>query len=266
MRKRRSLVVAAALVAALAVAAPAGAIQYGTLDGDGHPYVGLVVFYDDGVPLWRCTGTLISEDLFLTAGHCTDAPSDFAAIWFGAGPITLASGYPYSGWDASGTPYHHPDWNGSLTLPNTHDVGVVVLDESFPMSEYGLLPEEGVLDGLATRRGLQDQSFTVVGYGRQQVKPYNITERTRYVATTHLVDLRSALTDGYNIHLSSNPGNWSGGTCFGDSGGPVFMGTSRVIVAVNSFVLNLNCKGSGFGYRVDTSDARSFLDDFIAVP
>lgn len=62
------------------------------------------------------------------------------------------------------------------------------------------------------------------------------------------------------------PGHWSGGTCFGDSGGPIFLGDTNIIVAVNSFVLNANCKGSGFGYRVDTATAREFLDDYVTLP
>ncbi|MFZ8843781.1 hypothetical protein [Thermoflexus sp.] len=75
-------------------AAPAAAVQYGQPDGDGHPYVGLVVFYDEHkVPLWRCTGALVSPTVLLTAGHCTGfdpelgfAPS-YAQVWFDPGPI-----------------------------------------------------------------------------------------------------------------------------------------------------------------------------------
>ena len=29
------------------------------MDGNGHPYVGLMIAKVDGVPSWRCTGTLI---------------------------------------------------------------------------------------------------------------------------------------------------------------------------------------------------------------
>lgn len=164
-----------------------------------------------------------------------------------------------------GTPIPHPNWNGSLTIPNTHDVGVVFLD-THVTERYGQLPTAGILDGLATQRGLQDVTFKIVGYGLQGVKPEVIGLRERYRGWTKLVNLRSTLTDGYNIHLSSNPGHWSGGTCFGDSGGPIFLNDTNIVVAVNSFVLNENCKGAGFGYRVDIADSRSFLDDFVPVP
>ncbi len=53
-----------------------------------------------------------------------------------------------------------------------------------------------------------------------------------------LNNLNNALTDGFNVQVSSNPGKaHRGGLCFGDSGGAVFL--DGEIVAVNSFVLNL---------------------------
>jgi len=283
---RDVLVVAAVVLLALVMVTPAAAVQYGKPDGVGHPYVGLVVFYNSGkVPLWRCTGALISPTVFLTAGHCTGiAPElgygpSYAQVWFSPGPIAWdpaytsgSSGvgsytdYPCAGgyW---GTPHPHPGWDGYLTIPNTHDVGVVVLDSEVAMDSYGQLATPFYLDSLATKRGLQNLQFIVVGYGLQCVKPVYSGSRERYVGTVSLVNLRSALTDGYNLHYSSNPGlgDGPGGTCFGDSGGPVLSRTAsgqEVIVAVNSFVLNLNCKGAGFGYRVDTSEAQNFIYSF----
>lgn len=82
--KKLTLLVAA-LAALLVTVAPAGAVTDGELDGDGHPYVGLMVAQDaEGNPLWRCSGTLISPTLYLTAGHCTEAPAARAEIWFDA--------------------------------------------------------------------------------------------------------------------------------------------------------------------------------------
>ena len=91
------------------------------------------------------------------------------------------------------------------------------------------------------------------------------------MATVSLVNLRSALTDGYNLHYSNSPGEGvgPGGTCFGDSGGPVLHTNDQgqeVIVSVNSFVLNLNCKGAAFGYRVDITDSRTFLAEYVTLP
>src|SRR5918997_4413127 len=70
---RRIIAGLVALVLAALAASPAAAVPYGEPDGNQHPYVGLVVFYDkDGVARNRCSGTLLSETVFLTAGHCTD--------------------------------------------------------------------------------------------------------------------------------------------------------------------------------------------------
>jgi hypothetical protein len=175
-----------------------------------------------------------------------------------------------------GTPIAHSEWTGYLTIPNTHDIGVVTfeppgLDPSVTMDQYGKIAPLDYLDGLATRRGLQDVKFTVVGYGLQLVKPVLLGERTRYRGTVSLVNLRSALTDGYNLHYSNNPGKGSGpgGTCFGDSGGPVLhtdAGGQKRIVAVNSFVLNTYCKGAAFGYRTDIEDSLTFLGGFGVTP
>jgi hypothetical protein len=276
-------------------AAPVAAVQYGQPDGYGHPYVGLVVFYDEHkVPLWRCTGALVSPTVLLTAGHCTGfdpelgfAPS-YAQVWFDPGPIERDpawkpgmscegdsfTGYPCAGgfW---GTPRAHPGWTGYLTIPNTHDIGVVTFDKPLPAEatrgQYGHIAPQGYLDRLATRRGLQDVQFTVVGYGLQLVKPVFRGERTRYVGTVSLVNLRSALTDGYNLHYSNSPGKGvgPGGTCFGDSGGPVLHRAedgTEVIVGVNSFVLNANCKGAAFAYRTDIPDSLDFLAGFGIAP
>ena len=89
-----------------------------------------------------------------------------------------------------------------------------------------------------------------------------MADRTRLRATVRLVNLRSALTDGYNIHHTNAPGT-GGGTCFGDSGGPVFLGDSHVVVGITSFGLNQNCVGDGFAYRTDSASAQNFIYGFL---
>ena len=268
MRLKLSLLLAL-LVTALVAATPASSVQYGSPDTTNkYPWVGLMVAYDeDWNPLWRCTGSLIENDLFLTAAHCVEEPAANIAIWFDYDVTSLKHPqYPNpADADALGTPYAHPGWNGALTIPNTSDVGVVeitkVQDRQGYPTTYGKLAPVGYLDTLATQRGTQDVTFTVVGYGLQLVKPRQSSERIRMIGTVSLVNLRSALTDGWNVHYSSNPGKGqggSGGTCFGDSGGPLIH--DGYIVGVNSFVLNANCKGSAFAYRIDTTYAQNFIN------
>jgi secreted trypsin-like serine protease len=254
----------AALVMLTAVAAaPAVAITDGELDGDGHPFVGLMVAQDKkGNPLWRCSGTLLSSRLFLTAGHCTEAPAAHVEIWFDADVESgiPANGYPNDG-DVGGKPYTHPQYD-----PNAFylfDLGVVVLDSAVSMSKYGKLPQLDVLDKLATQRGTQNVTFTSVGYGLQAAFPdaaswKDVSERVRMVAYTHLLQINTGFTGDFSILLSNN--HSTGGTCFGDSGGPNFIGDSNVIGGVTSYAINGNCAGTGGVYRVDRADDLNWLN------
>lgn len=264
MRKLIFVVFSAILL--FVMANPVGAVTNGQLDGTAHPYVGLAVFYsstDTSAPLWRCSGTLISPTVFVTAGHCTSGATS-AAVWFDAGPILLSSGYPFTGYASTGTPYTHPDFctacgkgNGLVTF-DTHDVGVVVLDTPVVMSEYGLLPSAGQVNGLA-----MGTEITLVGYGVSielvgHGQPVWTGPRTRMYAPTMLVASNDAIADEF-IKLTANPGQSKGGSCFGDSGGPDFLAGTRTFLAVNSFVTNGNCAGVTYSYRVDTADALAFI-------
>ena len=238
--------------------APALAITDGDLDGNGHPYVGLMVAQDaKGVPLWRCSGTLLSPTIFLTAGHCTEAPAAQVAIWFDADVEAgiPENGYPYKG-DTSGKPYTHPQYNSAAFF--LYDLGVVVLKKPVYLSKYARLPAVDQLDKLAAQRGGQDVTFTAVGYGLQEINPvFEEAERVRMVAYPKLNQINSALTGDYSLLLSNN--HSTGGTCFGDSGGPNFIGKTNVVAGVTSFGMNGNCAGTGGVYRVDRSDDLGWL-------
>ena len=254
MIRRYLVILAATLALLLPVASPAGAVTDGWADGGAHPYVGLVVFYDaEGAPLWRCSGTLISPTVLLTAGHCTFEAAS-AQVWFDEA-VTTALGYPFSG-GITGTPVTYGVYGTGF--PNTGDLGYVILDEAATGLGYASIAEVGTLDAMATRRGRQEVWFTVVGYGLQEIKPVVMADRVRLQANVQLVNLRSALTDGFNLHHTNARGT-GGGTCFGDSGGPVFLNGTSTIVAVTSFGLNENCAGAGFAYRVDTEGAHGFI-------
>ena len=254
MRKRVFAAVAAVLGTMTTMATPAQAVTNGQPD-PVHTNVGIIIFYDaNGNPTHRCTGTLIDGDTVLTAGHCTSGAAS-AQVWFDEHVVRSEGGYPFDG-GTMGDPITYPNYTGQI--PNTGDVGVVQLTETPPQVGISSLAPVGYLNDLATRRGRQDVSFVVSGYGLQQVKPTEIRNTDRLQAVVRLTNLRSALTDGHNIHHSGAPGT-GGGTCFGDSGGPIF-NAAGAIVAVTSFGLNANCAGGGFGFRVDTADVAAWVN------
>ncbi|NIM95905.1 MAG: trypsin-like serine protease [Anaerolineales bacterium] len=287
-----------ALVMVLVMVVPAAAITYGEPDEGEHPYVGLMIFFDAVYDYpnggwFSCSGALLDSKTLLTAGHCTiDVGTDLQVtpggfggrdMWVTFEEVDVLAGFPSSAdypdpadknearfeWLQKnktfirGTSWPHPEYG--YGFPNTRDVGIVVLDKPAKAKSFVELPELGVLDELATRRGHNKQLFETSGYGIQEIVPFFQSEDSRYKATSSLVELGSALTDGYNLHTSNNPGkgNGIGGACFGDSGGPVMFNNTNIVVAVVSFGLNYNCKGADYGYRVDISESQDFILPFL---
>jgi V8-like Glu-specific endopeptidase len=260
--KKATIALLLMLVMVFSTIGSASAVSDGELDGNGHPYVGLMVAQDaKGNPLWRCSGTLITSTIFLTAGHCTEAPAAQAEIWFAADVESgvPGNGYPFDG-DVGGKTYTHPQYN-----PNAFylfDLGVVKLDKPMKMSKYGALPKQDVLDKLSTQRGTQNVSFTAVGYGLQQSFPDAASwkehnQKIRMVSYPNLIQINTEFTGDGSLLLSNNAN--TGGTCFGDSGGPNFISNSNVVGGVTSFGINGNCAGTGGVYRVDRADDLNWL-------
>jgi secreted trypsin-like serine protease len=281
MRKLFALV--AALVGTLAIAVTPGSAVTGNFVEDfEHPYVGLVAFYDaDGNFMWRCSGSLLTDRVFLTAGHCTDQDAEespvMARIWFHQDvggqynppsvPFDPRTGYPEKCIEGDplcveSTLLFDFGFDNFAGFPNIHDVGLIILpeDQAVELPEYGQLAEAGFLDSLS-QSVLKDATFTVAGYGVSRTNPaQTLSFRERLMALTQLVGASlnaSSNTAGFNLQLSGNPGGGRGGSCFGDSGGPTFYGglSSNVIVGVNSWLFGFNrqtCGGTGFAFRTDT--------------
>lgn len=249
------------VLAALSFVGPASAVTNGDLDGEDHPYVGLMLAHD-GVSGWRCSGTLISPTVFVTAGHCTDG-AIFATVYFESDVESgiPGNGYPFGG-GVNGDAYTSPDYVSAAFFVN--DLGVVVLHDPVDLpGGYAALAEADQLNAMARMRGKQDQSFTAVGYGLQRINPVFIeAERVRMVATPRLIQINTpGFTGDFSILLSNN--HSTGGTCFGDSGGPNFVGDSNVIGGVTSFGLNGNCAGTGGVYRLDRAHDLTWLETFL---
>ena len=106
-----------------------------------------------------------------------------------------------------------------------------------------------------------DQRFETVGYGLERVQgKKEFGGDTRMQSHPKLDSLNSQPRDTY-IVISNNTA--TGGTCFGDSGGPTFDNTSsNLVVAVTSWGQSPNCGGKGGVYRLDQPDDQAFLAGF----
>jgi hypothetical protein len=152
----------------------------------------------------------------------------------------------------------NPNYDDFATFPNTSDVGIVVLDQPVLLDTYGELPEPGLVETL-----YKHTIFDIVGYGVQDVRPVQVAEVIRLQAQVMLIGTSSAYSKGFSLQLSSNPGvPHEGGLCFGDSGGPVLY-DGNTIVAVNSFVINGNCAGAGFSFRIDDPEILAWITSFL---
>ena len=263
---RKTITLIAIVVAALFLVPASQAITDGELDGNGHPAVVLVLMEVNGAPAFRCSGTLLSPTIVLTAGHCAGEPGEFSGIRiFAEANVQTDPTYPFAGgpntYEATAWA-SHPQFTGSAFF--LHDVGIIKLANPVPgVSQYGTLPGVNSLDVLKTRRGQQDVTFTAVGYGVQRINPvFVVAQKVRMVAHPKLNQINGGIVGDYSLLLSNNAS--TGGTCFGDSGGPNFVGTSMVVGGVTSFGLNGTSGGTGGVFRMDRANVQNFINSFIA--
>ena len=262
-RSKRLFLLAVTLVLAtvLGTAGVSYAITNGQPDVDGHPYVGVVLFFD-GInpdPIWFCSGALISPRVVLTSGHCTDGTA-YALVSFDPEAINAPNTFK------PGIPYTHPDFRIGFGQGHpgfdTHDVGVVVLDDSVFMEAYAQLPSMGLVDTLP-----KNTNVTIVGYGVQWqtrgIPPHEWEgQGVRLYAPSKLIPGKDVISEEF-VKLTANPGKGKGGICFGDSGGPDLLYGTNIILSINSFGNNYNCTGINYSYRIDTFDALEFINWFL---
>lgn len=250
---RRILLAPLLLVALVVPTTPAGAITYGEIDGTNHPNVGALVREVHGQKDWFCSGALVSPTVFLTAGHCTESAArrGLATLFVTFDPVFDAE----EGNFYEGDYYTHPDYN-----PNTgeNDVGVVVLDSQLLSITPVQLPAANLLGQMKRAGTLKFAAITNVGYGGTATfkghPPLIEYDGVRRFSTSPVVGLKKFTL----VLLMTNDATGGGGTCFGDSGGPHFLGKSNLLVSVTSWG-DAWCRALDQTQRADTASVRAFL-------
>lgn len=269
------LAVLGTAVLALGLTAPATAITGGDADGNGHPNVGLISFYEDG-GRFRCTATLVNPTTLITAAHCV-ATDGLTAVTFASVQAAVPpSGLPlakdpakgYTEADIKATPgfyagkaIAHPAYSNFTDLANWNDVAVVQLTEKVTGITPATIAPKNYLNAFS-QPVLNKTLFELVGYGTEVRKPdsgpqkptpqsYPIIRRVAYSPgqklTPQIVQMNGNINDTRG----------TGGTCFGDSGGPSFV--NGKLVTVTSYGYTDNCRYLGGYQRVDIPVVQTWL-------
>jgi trypsin len=267
--------VTAAVLVLLFGAEPAGAVVGGQED-TANAYANVAQLQVQVEPdQWfgGCSGTLVAEDVVLTAAHCTASLVEVGED--GLGPADLRITFdPTPGADSTYyTVDHivvHPDWSTAppprgnskswFLQPPREDVALVWLTQS-PQRQEGISPAPIIAGGQLDELDLSDETFTVVGYGLQGFEAGSVVSAkqallwsgNRNYTDVSVITEHEAFADRY-VKITA-------GGCFGDSGGPLLHGD--IVVDVFSSTQSLRCAGPTYAYRLDTPAVQEFLDTYL---
>ena len=293
----RATLLCLVVVALLAItAAPAKAIIGGQQDTtNNYSNVGVVsVIYQDeeGGEFWDLGGscTLVRNDpgnvIVLTAAHCVDYVVGEGGVGIqnmriSFDPLlTHVGGTPLTGSYSIAKYEIHPVYLEALAttprLANSkmfgiglgrEDVALLWLDT--PRSRGfkdppipGLEPSQVIGEGGLAGVDLKSQTFTVAGYGFNGFVTGSIMSNAisvlwsgRNYKEVGVVSTEDLTGDRY-LKLSEC-------ICFGDSGGPAFLGDTDTIASLAVWVGSARCRGPAYEYRLDTALAHDFLDLYL---
>jgi hypothetical protein len=258
---RLKIVSSIVLCVLVAAGARVMTVTNGEPDGNRHPYVGLVIQPIPDMPGFYsiCSGAALSPTKFLTAAHCADPSMPVFVTYKSAPPYSLAKDF------TSGTFHPNPAWcigcGPGLQGFDYHDVAVVTLDKRANPGAFASLPAAGLVDTLAMGTAVDIVGYGVQGFASGGGPRQQLSSLIRYFAPSQLIQSDNVSSAEF-IKLSANPSQGSGGTCFGDSGGPDVLGGTNIVLAVNSYVTNGNCSGVTYSNRVDLPDVLGFINSF----
>jgi secreted trypsin-like serine protease len=200
-----------------------------------------------------CSGTLIAPDVVLTAGHCADIE-----------PLTVVANttdYSTSGGTrvAVDRTVAYPDWG------TTYDVSVIVLKQPITTVTPRRLGTSCTFSQFTPNTNVH-----LVGFGATSTDGKAINTHLKEVMTL-VIDPTCAAGRGCNEIVAPGGEFVAGGTgtadsCFGDSGGPVYLDTVRgpmVIGAVSRGVDNAATACGGGGIYVRTDKIIDWIEDTV---
>lgn len=188
-----------------------------------------------------CTGTLIAPDIVLTAGHCVESEPyevrtdtvDYSAPGGDRIPVKWSRAYP--------------DWE------HKYDVGVIMLEH------VALGRPRMIAPACAAKAGLREGAMLhLVGFG--MIAPSIDTNTQLREVDLRVVDPTCTSDEGCQASVAPHgeflAGGGGTGSCFGDSGGPVFLTTADgpALVGVVSrglAELGTGCADGGIYVRAD---------------
>ena len=276
------LILFSALLLGLVGVAPAQAVTGGQPDGDGHPYSALLLVPGEGF----CSGTVIDEDVVLTAGHCTDFfdTEDVDEVWVTFDSVAAVDRetwepLPSGTWYIADEWVTHPDYV-EADWPFTADYGLVLLDDPVVGVMPALLPDAGLVDTLVGTTGQTAMRFQDVGYGVNGFvtdfgPPQANVDFVRKVSVQRYQPSKGAVgaLDPSWLVLGNVPSAQHGSGCGGDSGSGIFPAApgelGDTVVAVHTGGYNLGYENqicgriSSLNHRVDIPNVLDWLDRYI---